>query len=328
MSAAPQGRATSTTYVQHKFVSVHVDAQGWVQFGLRNIDHVTSIVWHKDVHTILTPQDPQIEFAYVLGDASTNVINLVNKTLALNTRVVSLDVSFWTQNKAFVLITQEDDHTVIYKVVTLTNLDGQWSHETIATTTSTTTTTVTTTPVSTPTTNPTVTDETTTTATTTTITDSTTDTTTTLVSTTTTTTSSVVTEMTTSKTKSSSHGKTKPASSSSSAPPSAFSEEKATDVKTNVDGAASASTQRMGVHANVAIIALSVFGVFVLCVVIVVALGSGSNGKEKADADMYLVEGSYDFEQRQQPDPDTRAKDLLILQSLGKGASAEFQANL
>lgn len=357
----------SETFVQHQFVNKRLDAQGWVHLKVDHTKNIQSIVWHRDVQAITFPDANTLVFPYYPANNTDNcILNAKENTLSLRADAVP-GGAFWVVNKAFVLIDKKYDDDMWYQVITITNSDMPFI-TTVATTLETTTvptstvettsdtTTATTVPVdTTPVEASTVeTTSDTTTITTvpvdaTTVTDSTVDTTTveastveTTMDTTTVAASTVETTMdttttvaddsvqtstvetTTSKsaspTKTTSTHRTRPPSNSETTKAKSTSKGKNSDAKSNVV----ATAEEVRFHSHVPIVVLSVFGAFVLLVVILVAIrGNNASTKEKSDDDIY----GYAFDNGKSA-VDTREQDLQILQSLGKGASAEFQANL
>lgn len=347
----------SETFVQHQFVNKRLDAQGWVHLKVDHTKSIQSIVWHRDVQAITFPDANTLVFPYYPANNTDNcILNAKENTLSLRADAVP-GGAFWVVNKAFVLIDKKYDDDMWYQVITITNSDMPFI-TTVATTLETTTvptstvettsdtTTITTVPVDTTTVADTTVDTTTVEASTvettmdttvpvntTTVTDSTVDTTTVEASTVETTTTTVAdesvqtstVETTTSKsaspTKTTSTHRTRPPSNSESTTKAKSSSKgKNSDAKSNVV----ATAEEVRFHSHVPIVVLSVFGAFVLLVVILVAIrGNNASTKEKSDDDIY----GYAFDNGKSA-VDTREQDLQILQSLGKGASAEFQANL
>ena len=107
---------STPTQVLHSTFSTCEDAQGWVRFHVDDINKITSIVLYKRMQDILYPTKDYTPFVYYdkgkvenLNDCKMDATNV-----ELNSKAVP---EFWTHNKAYIMVIQQD----VYNVIMLTN---------------------------------------------------------------------------------------------------------------------------------------------------------------------------------------------------------------
>ena len=107
---------STPTQVLHSTFSTCEDAQGWVRFHVDDINKITSIVLYKRMQDILYPTKDYTPFVYYdkgkvenLNDCKMDATNV-----ELNSKTVP---EFWTHNKAYIMVIQQD----VYNVIMLTS---------------------------------------------------------------------------------------------------------------------------------------------------------------------------------------------------------------
>ena len=293
---------STPTQVLHSTFSTCEDAQGWVRFHVDDINKITSIVLYKRMQDILYPTKDYTPFVYYdkgkvenLNDCKMDATNV-----ELNSKTVP---EFWTHNKAYIMVIQQD----VYNVIMLTSTKP--TTRTPTTETPTTRTPITETPITeAPTTETPITEAPTTEAPTTEAPTTETPTTETPTTETPTTETPTTETPTTKKPEDPNNHDVKSANTASSVP------------------------QEWLPHKNVAIILLCAFVTLFLVLLVVVTFRK-SYGAKKEDDDR----GNDFFANHKKNDDDFSnvitvvddpEKDMQILMALGKGAKPSFRANL